>query len=135
MNTITLFEHQKRAYIELGWSPDHPGLEGIEQINETAGVELVQLTYKHLKATQFVGVICLPEVTIQILPKIDYDPLGDPDAPQETRRHQIAARSAMTNLLHLLSCKEEIKIRKQDAARLLARRPGAQSALPLCRSA
>jgi hypothetical protein len=76
VRTITLFEHQKRAYTELGWGLDHPALEAIEELNSGTSADLVKLEHKHLKATQFVGVIRLGEITLQILPKIDYDPRG-----------------------------------------------------------
>lgn len=122
MRTITLFEHQKRAYTELQWGLDDPALEQIERLNEAAGAELMRLGRSYLKATQFVGVVRLEDVTLQVLPKIDYDPLGDPEAELRSRPYQTAVRSATRNLLHLLSYTQDIRIREQDVASLLARR-------------
>jgi 5-methylcytosine-specific restriction enzyme subunit McrC len=121
-STITLFEHQKRAYAELGWDADHSALAQIEQLNEAADTTLLQLGYRHLKATQFVGVLRLGDVTVQILPKIDYDPGGDPEAALESQLHRSAVQSATRNLLHFLSYTQDIQVREQDVASLLARR-------------
>lgn len=120
--TITLFEHQERSYAELGWHRDHPALGQIEQLNETAGTELVRLGHRSLRATQFVGVMRLGNITLQILPKIDFDPSGDSDATLDSRPYQIAAHSATWNLLYLLSYAQNLQIKEQDIAPLLARR-------------
>lgn len=53
MISITLFEHQKRAYPELRWDRDQLAFEQIERLNECAGAQQVQ----HLKATYLLVVI------------------------------------------------------------------------------
>ncbi len=92
--TVTLFEHQERSYAELGWHHDHPALEQIEQINQATGAELIRLGHGSIKATQFVGVMRLHDFTLQILPKIDFDPSGDPDAAVDSHPYRIAVHSA-----------------------------------------
>ncbi len=122
MPTITLFEHQKRAYAQLGWTPDHPALEQLENLNQANGLELIRLGHKHLQATQFVGVLRFGETTFQVLPKIDWNPTGDPDAPPDSIPHQAAVHSATRNLLHLLAYAQDLRIKEQDVAPLFARR-------------
>jgi len=122
MQTITLFEHQRRRYEDLDLAPDHPVIERLARLNNEQGAELVLLGRKSLKATQHVGVIHLGEITLQILPKIDYDPAGDADSYEGTPSYVKAANSATRNLLYMLSYAYGLKIREQDAAPL-ARQP------------
>lgn len=119
MPTITLFEHQKRPYKDLNWDVDHPVIARLEGLNEAAGTELVRLRRTHLQATQFVGVIQAGEVTLQILPKIDFDPVGDADAQGDSRPFQAAVQSATRNLLHLLAYTQDLQVKEQDIAPLL----------------
>lgn len=119
MTTITFFEHQKRSFSELGWSEAHPALEQINQLNQTSGVELIQIGYKYLKANQYVGVIRLENMSIQILPKMDYSPEGDSEAALNSHPHQTAIQSATQNLLYFLSYTENTKLYEQDIAGLL----------------
>jgi 5-methylcytosine-specific restriction enzyme subunit McrC len=115
--TITLFERQERLYAELGWEPDHTAIEQLELLNQANGAELVRLGRKHLRATQYVGVARIGEITLQILPKIDF--AGDPEAEQGSIPYQAAASSATKNLLHLLSYTQDLKIREQEVSPLL----------------
>jgi 5-methylcytosine-specific restriction enzyme subunit McrC len=69
-----------------------------------------------------VGVIRVGRDTIQILPKIDYDPVGDAEAQPGTIPHEIAIHSATKNLLHMLSYTQDLQIREQDATPLLTQR-------------
>ena len=103
MATITLFEHQTRLYSDLGWDPYHPALEQLRLLNEACGAELIHLGHRQLRATQFVGVIRLGETTLQVLPKIDFDPTGNADALEDSVPYQAAVSSATRNLLYLLS--------------------------------
>lgn len=122
MQTVTLFEHQQRTYTDLGWTADHPALAQIEHLNQETEGELLHLGYRYLKATQYVGVIRLDDVTIQILPKVDYDPSGDADARYRSRPHQTAVQSATKNLLHMLSYTQGFNIREQDVVAMLEQR-------------
>ncbi|MFC2031614.1 hypothetical protein ACFLWA_12915, partial [Chloroflexota bacterium] len=122
MYTATFFEHQKRSYDDLGWHTDHPAIRQLELLNEAASAELLLLGRHHLKATQYVGVIRAGDTTLQILPKIDYDPVGDADAHVDSIPYQAAAHTASRNLLHLLSYTQGLQIKEQDIASLLARR-------------
>jgi len=40
MKTITFFEHQSRAYADIGLTPDHPSIEQVERLNGLFGAEL-----------------------------------------------------------------------------------------------
>ncbi len=122
MATITLFEHQKRSYSELGWGQNHPAIEELERLNEASEVELVHLGHKQLKATHFVGVIRIGETTLQILPKIDFDRAGDSDAAADSRPYQVAINSATRNLLYLLAYTHDLQVKEQDVAPLLTQR-------------
>ncbi|MCP4548427.1 MAG: hypothetical protein GY835_18375 [bacterium] len=120
MSTITLFEHQKCPYDELGWGPRHPAVAQIERLNQTCGVELVRLGHNHLRATQFVGVIRVGETTLQILPKIDFK--GSADAQTDSIPYRAALGSATRNLLYLLSYTQDLQVKEQDVSPLLAQR-------------
>jgi 5-methylcytosine-specific restriction enzyme subunit McrC len=122
MPVITLFEHQKRSYRELGWEPADPVLTRLEQLSEAAGTDLLRLGRTYLHATQFVGVIQLGETTLQILPKIDYGSVGDADAGSDSMPFQTAVDSATRNLLYLLSYTHDLQVKEQDIAPLLAQR-------------
>jgi len=122
MPVITLFEHQGRLHKDLGWEPADPTLMRLEQLNEAAGTELLHLGRTHLQATQFVGVVQIGETTLQVLPKIDYDPVGDADARGGSEPFQAAVNSATRNLLYLLSYTRDLPVREQDIAPLLAQR-------------
>jgi 5-methylcytosine-specific restriction enzyme subunit McrC len=120
MPTITLFEHQRRSYAELGWETYHPAVELLEGLNQASGVELIRLGHKHLQARQFVGVIRVGETTLQILPKIDFE--GNSDDQADSKPYQAAIHSATWNLLYLLSYTQNLQIKEQDVAPLLSRR-------------
>jgi 5-methylcytosine-specific restriction enzyme subunit McrC len=122
MPVATLFEHQTRTYADLGWEEDHPAIARIDQLNEDSSVEFIHLGRTWLRATQFVGVIQVGDTTLQILPKIDYDSAGDTDARGDSRPFQAAVDSATRNLLHLLSYTQDLQVREQDIAPLLAQR-------------
>ena len=122
MPTVTLFEHQRRPYADLGWDGDHPALAQLEQLNEDAGAELIHLGRTYLRATQFVGVIRVGETTLQILPKIDYERAGSSDALAGSIPFQIAVDSAARNFLYLLSYAQDLQIKRQDTTPLLAHR-------------
>ncbi len=122
MPLVTLFEHQTRSYAELGWGLNHPVLERLGQLNEACGAQLIRLGHRHLQATQFVGVIRVGETTLQILPKIDFDPAGNPEARADSPPYQTAVLSATRNLLYLLSYTQNLQIREQEIAPLLAQR-------------
>lgn len=121
MTVITLFEHQSCSYADLGWTMDNPVLAQLEQFNNAAGRELVRVGRRHLRATQHVGVMRLGGVTIQILPKIDYDPAGNNDAALDSPPYASAVASATANLLYLLSYACDLELHEQEIAPLLAR--------------
>jgi 5-methylcytosine-specific restriction enzyme subunit McrC len=119
--TITLFEHQACSYDSLGWSAAHPALSEIEKLNESCGDELLRLGRRELRASHFVGVVRTRNTTIQILPKIDYDPGGSAEARGGSARLK-AEHSATQNLLYLLSYTRDLQVREQEVTPLLAQR-------------
>jgi hypothetical protein len=52
-----------------GWEAAYPGEEGLAQLNEMAGAELIRLGRRQLRATQCVGVLRTGQTPLQILPK------------------------------------------------------------------
>lgn len=116
--TVNLFEHQKISYEELGWTSGNPYLELLENLNDTSSDTLIEIGRHSLKATQYVGVLRVMDLTIQVLPKIDYDQRGSVDASPGSIPHKTAENSARDNLLHMLSYVEDIRIHKQTAAEL-----------------
>jgi len=122
MTTITLFEHQTRSYTDLGWGHDDPVLESLDQLNQSSKIEIVHLGRKQIQATHNVGVIRVGDTALQILPKIDYDPVGDAEALDGSVPKQMAERSATRNLLHMLSYTRDIEIREQAISPLLTQR-------------
>ncbi|MBE0410926.1 MAG: hypothetical protein IBX69_14495 [Anaerolineales bacterium] len=118
MPSITMFEHQYRTFHELGINADHHLMEGLDQLNQNTGRDLVVLLRKGIKATQFVGVMRVADTTLQILPKIDYGVNSDPDKPIDTQPHRNAALSATHNLLYMLSYTQHLRIHEQDIVAL-----------------
>ncbi len=115
--TITLFEHSAISYEELGVEPNGEAIIELERLNTSLGEDLVKLDKKHLRATKYVGVIRAGSLTLQVLPKIDYD--GSSEAGGEALKR--AERSAAGNLLRMLSYTKDLKVREQDVAPLTSR--------------
>src|SRR6266540_2076643 len=132
--TITLFEHQSRAYSEIGLS--ERVLAELERLNALAGQEILRLGRKELRANSLVGVIRAGDVTIEILPKIDWTPSGslqptghgsspeDPVPGQRKKRSApassegAAADTATRNLLTMLAYAYNLPIHELENASL-----------------
>lgn len=121
MAVVTLFEHQAVSYEALGWTATHPAVNEIERLNYAYGEELLQVGRRGLRATHFVGVFHAGGFTVQVLPKIDYDPGGDADAGKGAARRK-AEHAATRNLLYLLSYTKDLRVREREVASLLAQR-------------
>ena len=108
---LTLFEHETIAF---AWQSRHVGI--LERLAAQSGGEVLRPTTHNgvpvLKASQFVGIVRLGDVTIQILPKIYRR-----NAPTEKRSEE-----ATRNLLHLLAYAGTLQIRQAVIASLLQRR-------------
>ena len=115
---ITLFERQAIPYQALGLQANDPLLEALDRLNQSAGVELIRLERKGLRATQFVGVIQAGGRTIQILPKIDCDPDASTDAVVGSLSYERAAASAAQNFMRLLIHARKLKLHNQTLATL-----------------
>jgi len=114
----TLFEHQTRGYAELGWSPVHPMIRSLDTLNRAAGHEVVRLERSGIRALEYVGVFRVGSHTLQVLPKVDFEPSGDPDAEYGSESRALAARSASSNLLEMVSYAYEFPIRNVHVAGL-----------------
>jgi len=120
MPTITLFEHQRVSYNQLGWSHDDPSLSMLESLNEATSAEIISVGRHGLKATQYVGILRVQDSTFQILPKIDFQ--GDSDEGSGSAARALAEQSAIANLLHLLSYTHNLPIREQELSDLRMQR-------------
>jgi 5-methylcytosine-specific restriction enzyme subunit McrC len=118
LKSITLYEHQPISYQELGWPSGSPYPDLLDQLNNAAGDTIIQVGRKSLKATQYVGVIRVLDLTIEILPKIDYEPAGNADAQIGSNPRKMASTSARVNLLQMLAYAENLKISRKAAASL-----------------
>ena len=115
MKALTLFEFERINIEELGWSRDHPYLDLLERLNESAGDTLINVGRKSIKAAKYVGVIRAGDLTIQILPKIDYLE-SDVGAERKRPNRQRQEQSALTNLLHMLSYAEDLQLKEERRA-------------------
>jgi 5-methylcytosine-specific restriction enzyme subunit McrC len=98
MNQISLVERRTYSYKELGWTPDDPILGQLENLNVTIGADLLDLGRHSIRVKQYVGVIRVGNLTLELLPKIDYGL----DTTNITDKI-IESQSARRNLLHILS--------------------------------
>lgn len=99
---VTLFEHQERAYADLGWTVDHPIVQALDEVNRAHGREIFRLGRKSFRPLQHVGVIRVGKVDLEILPKVDFHPGGSSDAPLGSQGREFAVRSASENLLEMM---------------------------------
>lgn len=116
MRTITLFEHQTKAFHDLQLASDDPALSQIEQLNRSEKVELIRVSRRDLTARQYVGVLHIDELAFQILPKIDY--AGNADGHIDSPQREQAIGSATQNLLHMLSYTHDLTLYQKRAASL-----------------
>lgn len=103
---VTLFEHQRVGYADLGLDVNAPSLRALDDLNVQSKTDLIILERTALRATQYVGVLQVPGLTLQILPKIDYEPL-ERLSPEE---------SAVRNFLLLLFYAFDIRLHQQTLA-------------------
>lgn len=122
MNTISLFEHDSILYTEFDEGLRERILSDLESLNQAAGAELFRLGRRQLTATQFVGVVQLTDIAIEVLPKIDTDHTVAADPAPGSPDHSRAVESAARNLLHLLSYTHGIRFHREDIAHLETRR-------------
>lgn len=113
MRLITLFEHQRITYADLGWGPDSIYPDLLDRLNESSSDEVIRVGRKSIKATQYVGVLRVGDFSIQILPKIDFDQEGDAESVSGSLPRTRAELSAMRNLLQMLAYSEGIELREK----------------------
>lgn len=106
---VTLFEHQRVGYADLGLDINAPSLRALDDLNAQFKTDLIILERTALRATQYVGMLQVPGLTLQILPKIDYEPLTERLSPEE---------SAVRNFLLLLLYARDIHLHPQTLATL-----------------
>ncbi|MCX7915624.1 MAG: McrC family protein [Verrucomicrobiae bacterium] len=81
----------------------------LDRLRGPNGERVFQVGWRETRATSFVGVVQLPQTTLQILPKI--------------YRHEDAKeREATANLLFLLSYTRKLDITEPEISRLIAQR-------------
>lgn len=114
--TISFFEHQFRAYVDLGISPNDPILEALERLNASAGREIFGLERTGLRAGEQVGVVQVGAYTFEILPKIDAAALTNEGEGADRQQKESAAQ----NLLALLSYAFDLPLLAQSLAGLSA---------------
>ncbi len=122
MIQITLFEHQRITYADLGWGPDSIYPDLLERLNDASSDVIIHVGRKSIKAAQYVGILRVGDLSIQILPKIDFDPEGDAESLAGSMPRRRAENSAMHNLLHMLAYAEGIELREKAVAGLQAQR-------------
>ena len=120
MRQVTLFEHQSVPYETFGEDRLEQILSDLEKLNAASGSELFRLGRTRLQATQIVGVVQLPDLIIEVLPKIDYELSGVPGSGTPVRDREF--ESAARNLLHLLSYTHNIRFHHEDLAHLKTQR-------------
>jgi 5-methylcytosine-specific restriction enzyme subunit McrC len=115
---LTLYEYGEADY---DWS--NQDLLALQRLNESTGAEVLRAGVsargmrKTLQAHQYAGVVRLRHCTVQILPKIYRATSGDAAITDE----RAAERSAMRNLLHMLSIAGLAPLREHELAPLLRR--------------
>lgn len=116
---IALFEYQSisaEALQRLSGLPFSVLADRVQALNQAAGQELLRVGYRQLQATQFVGLIRLGGLSLQVLPKIDRD--GDPDAARGSDPFDQATASATRNLLAMLAYGQDVAVTRPETAAL-----------------
>ncbi|AIJ06293.1 5-methylcytosine restriction system component-like protein [Methanocaldococcus bathoardescens] len=101
---ITFFEHEKKTFKDLekdGLSKNE--IKKLIKLNDK--LKIFNIGYNSIKAKQYVGVIKIKNMSIQILPKI-YKNEDNEDIKQ---------KEALTNLLYILSYTNNLKIKENIA--------------------
>lgn len=119
---ITLFEHRFVSYEGLDMPPTDPLWEAVEWINK--GTEIIRLERKGIRALQYVGVIQVNHHTIQILPKIDYDPIVEKTPSIKLSPKESAELTAARNLIHMFIYVNGLKLHSQTLGALSTTRAG-----------
>ena len=115
---ISIFEQQSYSYESLGLTDHAPLLHALEGLNQRSGIQFIQLGRKELRATQYVGVIQVDKCLIQILPKIDFDPKANINAPQGSSSYEYSVNSAARNFIFLLNYALGLKFNNQTLTTL-----------------
>lgn len=119
MGTHTIFEHEKVSFKKLGIEHDHPLLSEIDQLNKQAGVDLVTIGRDFLKASQYVGILKIGKIVLQILPKIEYLEYVPEISQGTASSNDTAVRTAAINLLFLISYTHNLPVKAIDQAALV----------------
>jgi 5-methylcytosine-specific restriction enzyme subunit McrC len=126
MTNLSFFEYEKKPFSEFrglpGMLPQAVLCDRIARLNEEENVELIKVGRRYLQATQYVGILRLDEVTIQVLPKIHYSIQADPEKRTEYNPKQVQIETATRNFLFLLSYFYDLKLRGKELDALSRRR-------------
>jgi 5-methylcytosine-specific restriction enzyme subunit McrC len=110
-NPITLFEHAHLPYSDPQLSPYSNHLDLIDKLNQSNG-ELLTLHRNGLQAKQYVGLIQVRDLSIEILPKMYRDGLTEAGQVEHAQR----------NLLYLLHYCYDIPINESEIAHMQSRK-------------
>lgn len=117
IQALTLFEHERRSFHQLGWLSNEIRIIEILAANERAGRELIRIEHDGIKATQNVGLMRLPRLEIQVLPKVDFD-TSEFSTPEHNPRRPFQERAAAENLLQMLAYASRIEIKHTELSNL-----------------
>lgn len=112
MAVVSVFEHEPISLVGEDALFREMHLRQLERLNRQAGVDLIQLGYRQLHATSYVGVIQLGSITLQVLPKVDATGTHD-------TRQRGSVDSAVANLLWMLVYAGELPIHESEVTSLL----------------
>jgi 5-methylcytosine-specific restriction enzyme subunit McrC len=115
MKSITLFEHEFRAFSDLPYKSEDQVWESLDAFNIHTGLELISIERKGIRANEYVGVIRVGDITFQVLPKIDN---GGSNALPGSILYHHATSFAACNLLYMLSYAFDLDLTAQDLAHL-----------------
>jgi 5-methylcytosine-specific restriction enzyme subunit McrC len=130
MKSVSVFEH------EVISEPLSDGEKNtLERLRDSSGKKLFDVGWRETRATSFVGVVQLPQTTLQVLPKMYRrildgrdGPPGRP-SPTDAARPAVAPylpdakeREATANLLFLLSYTRKLDVTEPEISRLTDQR-------------
>ena len=106
--------HENRIYLNASL---YKKLQRTDRQLSRDGQEIFTWYANHVQARQWVGVIQLPGLLIEILPKVDTLVTTDSQFYEKAKTHE-----ARKNLLYMLAIAGEVPVRSRDLAKLTSRK-------------
>lgn len=110
-STLTVFEHESLPYSDPRLSPYSQYIDCIEKLNQSNG-KILSLHRSSLHANQYVGLVQVRDLSIEILPKMYRDGLTEAAQVEHAQR----------NLLYLLHYCYDIPIYESEIAHMQSRK-------------